>query len=49
MEPRPFGLVVADDQVIPAQCEGLVMARLESPIRVESDLVEPDHWEGRTD
>jgi hypothetical protein len=31
---------VAEDQVIPAQCEGIVMARLESPLGVESGLVE---------
>jgi hypothetical protein len=29
--PRPSGLVVAKNQVIPAQCEGIVMDRLESP------------------
>jgi hypothetical protein len=38
MEPR---LVVANDQVIPAQCEEVVMARLQSPLGVENWLVEP--------
>jgi hypothetical protein len=38
---RPSSLVVAEDQVIPAQCEGLVMAGLESPLGVENGLVEP--------
>jgi hypothetical protein len=28
--PRPYSLVVAKNQVIPAQCEGMIMARLES-------------------
>jgi hypothetical protein len=37
---RPSSLVVAKDKIIPAQCEGIVMARLESPLGVESDLVE---------
>jgi hypothetical protein len=39
--PHPSSLVVATDQVIPAQCEGIVMARLESPLGVENGLVEP--------
>jgi hypothetical protein len=38
---RSCSLVVANDQVIPPQCEGLVMARLESPLGVENGLVEP--------
>jgi hypothetical protein len=38
--PHPFSLVVVKDQVIPAKCEGILMARLESPLGVESDLVE---------
>jgi hypothetical protein len=38
--PRPSSLVVAKDQVIPAQCKGIVMARLESPLGVENGLVE---------
>jgi hypothetical protein len=38
--PRPSGLVVAKDQVISAQCEGIMMARLESPLGVESGLAE---------
>jgi hypothetical protein len=33
--------VVANDQVIPAQCKRVVMAQLESPLRVENGLVEP--------
>jgi hypothetical protein len=37
----PSSLVVAKDHVIPAQCGGLVMARLESHLGVEDDLVEP--------
>jgi hypothetical protein len=41
MEPRPSSLVVAKDQVIPAQCEGVVMVQLESPLGVENGLVEP--------
>jgi hypothetical protein len=39
--PRPSSLVVAKDQVIPALCEGIVMARLESPLGVENGLVKP--------
>jgi hypothetical protein len=42
MEPQPSSLVVAKDQVIPAQCEGVVMARLESPLGVENGLVDPN-------
>jgi hypothetical protein len=38
--PRPSSLAVAKDQVIPAKCKGILMARLESPLKVESDLVE---------
>jgi hypothetical protein len=38
--PRPSSLVVAKDQVIPAKCEGILKARLESSLGVESDLVE---------
>jgi hypothetical protein len=38
---RPSSLVVASDQVIPAQCEGPVMAQLESPHRMENALLEP--------
>jgi hypothetical protein len=41
MDPLPSSLVVANDQVIPAQCEGVVMAWLESPLRVENCLVVP--------
>jgi hypothetical protein len=39
--PRPSRLLVVKDQVIPAQCEGIVMTRLESPLGVENGLVEP--------
>jgi hypothetical protein len=31
---------VAKDHVIPAQCEKIVMARMENPLRVENGLVE---------
>jgi hypothetical protein len=37
---RPSSLVVTKDQVIPAKCEGILMARLESPLGVECDPVE---------
>jgi hypothetical protein len=40
VRPRPSNLVVAKDQVIPAQCEGIVMAKLESPLGVENGVVE---------
>jgi hypothetical protein len=40
VRPRPSNLVVANVQVIPAQCEGIVMAKLESPLGVENCLVE---------
>jgi hypothetical protein len=33
---------VAKDQVISAQCEKIVMARMENPLRVENGLVEPN-------
>jgi hypothetical protein len=38
--PRSSSLIVEEDQIIPAQCEGTVMARLERPIGVENGLVE---------
>jgi hypothetical protein len=38
--PRPSSLVEANDHVIPAQCEGVVMAQLESPLGVENGQVE---------
>jgi hypothetical protein len=41
MQPQPSSLVVANNQVIPTQCEGVLMARLESPFRAENGLVEP--------
>jgi hypothetical protein len=34
-------LVVAKDQVIPAQCERIEMARLQSHLGVENELVKP--------
>jgi hypothetical protein len=39
--PRPSSLVVARDQVIPAQWKGTVMARLQSHLGVENGLVSP--------
>jgi hypothetical protein len=41
MEPRSASLVAAKVQVIPTQCEGVVMDRLESPLGVASSLIEP--------
>jgi hypothetical protein len=38
--PRSSSLTVEEDQVIPAQCEGTVMDRLETPLGVENGLVE---------
>jgi hypothetical protein len=38
---RPSSLVVAKDQVIPARCDGIILARFESPLGVENGLVEP--------
>jgi hypothetical protein len=38
--PRPSSVVVAKDQVMPTKCEGILMARSESPLQVESSLVE---------
>jgi hypothetical protein len=38
--PRPSRFVVAKDQVIPAQLEGIVMARLGRHLGVENGLVE---------
>jgi hypothetical protein len=41
-EPRPSSLIVDEDQVIPALCEGTVMARLEPPrSRIWSGRTEP--------
>jgi hypothetical protein len=40
-EPRPSSLVVANDLVIPAKSEDVVMIRLERPLGVESGLIEP--------
>jgi hypothetical protein len=34
----PSSLVVAKDHMIPAQCEGIVMARMESPLGVDNGL-----------
>jgi hypothetical protein len=39
--PHPSGMIVVKDHVIPALCEGIVMARLENPLGVENGLVEP--------
>jgi hypothetical protein len=39
--PRSSSLVVAKDHVIPAQCEGIVMARMENTLGVENGLVQP--------
>jgi hypothetical protein len=39
--PRPSSLVVANDPLIPAQCDDVVMIRLESSLGVENVLVEP--------
>jgi hypothetical protein len=44
MEPEDgasgFQLVVENDHVTPAQCEGVVTARMENPLRVENGHVE---------
>jgi hypothetical protein len=40
--PRPSSLVVPKDHVIPAQCEKIVMARMENLLGVENGLVEPN-------
>jgi hypothetical protein len=37
---RPSILVVAKDHVIPAQCERIVMARMQNPLGAENGLVE---------
>jgi hypothetical protein len=37
---RTSRIVVVKDQVIPGQCEGRVMARMESLLGIENDLVE---------
>jgi hypothetical protein len=39
--PHPSSLVVAKDHLIPAQCEGIVMARMQNLLGVENGLVEP--------
>jgi hypothetical protein len=36
---HPSSLLVAKDHVIPAQCEGIVMARMENPLGIENGLV----------
>jgi hypothetical protein len=38
--PRPSSVVMAKDQVMTAKCEGILMARSESPLEVESSLIE---------
>jgi hypothetical protein len=40
VEPQPFSLVVAKKQVILAQCEGVVLACLESTLGVKNGLAE---------
>jgi hypothetical protein len=37
----PSTLVVANDHAICAQCKGVMMGRLESPLKMENGLVEP--------
>jgi hypothetical protein len=39
--PRPSSMKVAKDQVLASQYKGIVMTSLESPLKVESVLVEP--------
>jgi hypothetical protein len=41
LEPKPSRLMVADDQVMPAQSERVVMAQLEKTFGVEKGLIEP--------
>jgi hypothetical protein len=41
MEPQPSSLILANNQVILAQCERVVMAQLESPLGVENGLIGP--------
>jgi hypothetical protein len=41
LERKRYTAMKDNDQVISAQCKGVVMARLESPLKVECDLVEP--------
>jgi hypothetical protein len=38
--PRPSSVVVAKDELMPAKCEGIRMARSDMPLEVESSLVE---------
>jgi hypothetical protein len=40
MGPWPSSLVVVNDWIIPAQCEGEMMVLLENPLRINHDLVE---------
>jgi hypothetical protein len=44
VESWSFVFVVASNRVIPARCERVVMARLESHFGAENDLIEPG-WE----
>jgi hypothetical protein len=39
--PSSLRVAIAKHHVIPAQCEGIVMARLQNPLGVENSLVEP--------
>jgi hypothetical protein len=39
--PQPSSLVEANDQLVPAQCKGVVMAQLECPLTLENGLIEP--------
>jgi hypothetical protein len=39
--PCPSSLVVARDQIIPARCKGIIIARLEHALGAENVLVEP--------
>ncbi|XP_023708055.1 uncharacterized protein LOC111864779 [Cryptotermes secundus] len=47
--PRPSSLTVAKDQVIPAQSEGIVLARMENNLIVENGLVQPSPQAHPTD
>jgi hypothetical protein len=41
MDPQPSRLIVADDLLITAQCERVVVAQLESPLGVGNGPIEP--------
>jgi hypothetical protein len=40
----PSSLVVTKDHLISARCEGVVMARLDTPLGAENGEVEPSLW-----